>query len=536
MYMLMSCERDDIPIKTTDDILIGALIESDPDFSEFLKLAELTENTGFINAYGSYTCFLPTNEAFNTFLQKNGKSALEEFSDDELRELFKYHMVNDTITSELFTDGKLKTASMNGKYLITGVKVNEEGKASYIINKESEVLTLDIQLGNGVVHKINTVLDPPKLTVMEMISNNPDYSIFAKALEETKINEKLSRDTSLYTVLVQSDQVYKNMGINSYDDLKAKFSNLGDPTNLQDSLNLYMLYHCIPGVNYLADIVLSKSHLTAAPLEVVTVNVNGDQILVNEQEIAGIIYKGSEIDRDASDNSAKNGVIHELKGNIYIKVLLPVPLYWDPTDQPEMVKLTGIYKTPGFSSVYFGQGEIADIQWGGTNTSVGYKSISPTVDNDALELYLRTAVIPWAELKTPLLIKGSYKLWIAYRTDGYGNAIQVKFDDKVLPELLQIGEYGKRPTEISEDDYEAIGYKYYLEDANNKKVACKYLGTVEVGSTGQYTIRFDAITNKRGHLWLDMVQFIPADMDQRWPKFDYDGNMVYEPKEDVPVD
>ena len=528
------CMNEEIPIETTDDILMGAYIEENPQFSEFLKLAEKTGNTGFINAYGLYTCFLPSDSAFNVYYAENEKSSLDDFSDEELKELFKYHIVNDTISSVLFTDGKLKSPSMNGKYLITGVKVNELGQANYVVNKQSVIENIDVAVGNGIIHEIDQVLDPPKLTVAEMIKNNPDYSIFSQALEETTLDDTLMQNNDRwFTVFVQSDAVYQQMGINSYADLKAKYSHLGEPSNPSDSLYLYMAYHCMEGVNYIADLVLSKSHLTLAPLEVITVEVEGDKVLINEQEIAGMKFKGAEMNRAASDNSAQNGVYHELNGNIYIKVLLPVPVYWDPTFQPEMRKLTGIYKTPGFSEVNFGQGELENIEWGGTNTSVSYNPTGPTIDNDVLSIYLRTSVIPWVEMKTPLLIKGTYKVWFAFRTNPYGNTIQVSFNDEVLPNLLQIGFYGKRPAEISEDDYEALGYKYYLEDSENNRVACQLLGTVEVEYTGQHTLRFDAITNNRGYLWLDMVQFIPVDMDQRWPKFDYEGNFVYEPEEPV---
>lgn len=322
------------------------------------------------------------------------------------------------------------------------------------------------------------------------------------------------------------------MGINSYEELKTKYSHLGDPGNPEDSLNLYMKYHCLPGANYIADIVLAKSHLTLAPLEVITVKVNGDQVLINDQEIAGVKYVGADLNRVASDNSAANGVFHELDANIYIKVLLPVAVYWDPTTQPEMMKLTGIYKS-AVVTTYFAQGDLANIEWGGNNTSVAYWAEGYAVQNDLLDIYLRTSVIPWVELKTPLLIKGRYKMWIAYRANPYGQAIQVKFNDQILSEILQIGQYGKRPAEISEDDYEAIGYKWYTDDPNNNRVACKLVGTIDVETTGQHTIRMDAITNNRGHLWLDMVQFIPVDDDQRWPKFDHDANFVYEPE---PVD
>ncbi len=537
LLIAVACEREEIPIETTDDILMGEYIKENSNFTQFQRLAELTGFTGFINAYGSYTFFIPTDSAFQAYFDGNDSvKSLDDLTPAEQVELFQYHIVNDTISSVYFTDGKLQTASMNGKYLITGVTLTDEGKAKYIVNKKAVIENLDVEVGNGVIHEIDQVLTPPSLSVAEMIEANDDYSIFTEALQKTGVYDIINDKDSWYTVLVQSNEVYNEIGITSYDELAAKYSHLGDPTNPEDSLYLYMLYHCLPGAEYIADLVQVTSHLTVVPQEVITIKVDGDVVLINDQTIAGTYYPGAEIIRDNSDNSAFNGVIHELDANIYIKVLLPVAVYWDPTEQPEMKKLTGIYKTAGFSTVYFGQGELSEMDWGGTNSSVGYWAEGYAMNSDVLDIYLRTSVIPWAELKTPLIIKGTYKVWMCYRANPYGNLIQITFDDQELSELLQIGNYGQRPSAISEADYEAIGYKWYLEDSNNNRVAARLVGTIEVESTGEHTLRFDAINNNRGHLWLDMVQFIPADEDQIWPKFDYDGNFVYEPEDTATVD
>ncbi len=537
LLLSVACEREEIPIETTDDILMGEYIKENPNFSQFQKLAELTGFTGFINAYGSYTFFIPTDSAFQAWFDETDTiSSLDDLTPAEQVELFQYHIVNDTISSIYFTDGKLKSPSMNNKYLITGITVTSEGKAKYIVNKQAIIENLDQQVGNGVIHEIDKVLLPPKKTVAELITENSDYSIFTQGLYETGVYDIINDKDGWYTVLVQSDEVYSEMGISSYDELKAKYSHLGDPTNPEDSLYLYMLYHCIPGANYIADLVQVTSMLTEVPQEVVTVKVNGEDVLINDQTIAGTYYPGAQIIRENSDNSAYNGVYHEIDANVYIKVLLPVAVYWDPTEQPEMKKLTGIYKTPGFSSVWFGQGELSRMEWGGTNSSVGYWGEGYAMNADVLDLYMRTSVIPWAEMQTPLLIKGKYKVWMCYRANPYGNLVKITFDDQELSELLQIGTYGQRPADISEDDYEAIGYKWYLEDSNNNRVAARLVGTIEVEYTGEHLLRFDALNNNRGHLWLDMVQFIPADEDQRWPKFDYDGNFVYEPVDTGSVD
>lgn len=214
-------------------------------------------------------------------------------------------------------------------------------------------------------------------------------------------------------------------------------------------------------------------------------------------------------------------------------VLIPMPIYWDPTAQPEMMALTDIYKDE-VETVYFAQGELENIQWGGDNTSVAYWAGTYPIQNDALELYLRPNVIPWAEFKLPRLIKGKYKMWVAYRANPYGQGIKVSFlqgsgfSPQYLEDTLQIGEYGRTPSQISEDDLESTGFKWYTNTPETNRTVCKLLGIINVNSTGEHLLKMEALTNSRGRLWLDMIQFIPIDMDQRWPKFDHDGNFVYE--------
>ncbi len=531
--LLNSCNPYDIIYETTSDQLIGEYLETDTTCSMFWELAELSGNSSFIKAYGAYTCFAPTDSAFNQYLQEQGKTSLSDFSDEELEDLFEYHMISDTIRTSDFTDGKMNAASMNGRYVTSGATLDGT-TAYYRLNKEALIVEANVDLGNGILHKLDNVLDPPSQTVGELIEINSDYSIFAKALKATGIYDVINNEDSWYTVFVESDSVYAtdSVQIYSYDDLYDKYCNTGDPSDPSDSLYLYMAYHVLESCSYMADLIQESAVETYAPEEVITILDQSDSIIINQTTIAGTTYPGANVIEDKSDNICLNGVFHELDDDIYIRVLSPTAVYWDPTTQPEMEALTGIYKS-SITGTYFDTDALSEVDFGGTNTTVGYDPNSECIDGDMFSVYLRTAVIPWVEFQTPVLIKGTYKLWIAFRCAPSGNTLQTTWNGETLTKLFDVNTYGQIFSSIDEDEYYALGYKWYSEHSmTSNKVVCVYLGKVEVTSTGQQTLRFDALTNTRGYLWLDQIQFVPEDEDQLWPKFDADGNKLYE--EDLP--
>ncbi len=526
--VVISCDPYEITYETTSDQLMGDYLESEEDCSIFYELAEMTGNSSFIKAYGTYTAFVPTDSAFEQYFEEQGVSSLSDFTDDELEDLFEYHMISDTIRTSDFTDGKLNTASMNGRYITSGATL--EGTTTYytLNNKEALITDADVELGNGILHKIDNVLDPPTKSVAERIVENSDYSIFSAALEATGLYDTLNVADNWYTVFVENDSVYNANDITSYQDLYDTYCNTGDPTNIEDSLYLYMAYHCIEGCDYMSDLIQESAIETLASEEVITVTDASDSIIINQTTIAGTTYPGANIIEDSSDNICYNGVFHELNGNIYIRILSATAVYWDPTEQEEIESLS-CYKASTITDTYFSSDDLEDITFGGTNTSIGYCANGYCVNGDILSIYLRTAVIPYIEFTTPVLIKGTYKLWVAYRYHSYGNTLQTTWNGEELTKLFDIGTAGQTCSSIDEDEYYALGYKWYSEDdMSSSRTCCVYVGKVEVTSTGTQTLRFDALTNQRGYFWLDMIEFIPEDDDQLWPKFDSDGNKLYD--------
>jgi uncharacterized surface protein with fasciclin (FAS1) repeats len=549
--LFYGCKKVEYVEETSDDVLIGAYFEQNSnDFSIFYSVLKKSGTLSFLNAYGTYTCFAPTNEAFNNFFSAKGKTSVDDFTPEELKDLVRYHVIIDTINSTRFTDGKLPSPTMYGQYL-TARTYFEDGKAKTKINKYSEIETMDIRTANGIIHSIKSVLEPVTQTLAEMIEQESDYSIFTAALKETGLYDTLmlmpsesDEEKRWFTVMVPPDSVYNQEGIQSFNDLMDKYSDTGDPTNPADSLYLYVAYHCLDySLKYAVDLVIEQSHLTMAPLEVITILLKGDTILINEEIFSGTLERGSPLDRDNSDNTCSNGVYHLIGKDYEIKLRLPAPVYFDVTDQPEIRKMPGVYRK--VISVEIQVGQLADITWGGNDPVVytGFSTSDPLygenlVYSDFLDVNFRTAVTPWIEFKTPLVVKGKYKVWICTRNQE-GTDRRPKFlvyiNDEAMPQII---DNNYCLAEETDETLELLGFKRYVYTATDStyysdihgRFVSQLAGTIELQTTARQVVKLVVINNGDKHMWIDGIQFLPYEMNQLWPRLDKNGQWIERPE------
>jgi uncharacterized surface protein with fasciclin (FAS1) repeats len=538
--LLFRCADPEISMNTTEDVVItGYLRKNDNEFSEFLKILELSSNSGFLGAYGTYTCFAPTNDAVHRYMQNKGISSVDQIEVSDLKTLVRFHVIKDTLSTPSFTDGKLQKPTMYGQYLITGV-VNTGGQSSIRINRQANIIQSNIRTANGLIHVIDDVLEPADQTIAEQLESDPDYSVFLQAVKETGFYDELNTvsvnsdgTTDWLTVVAQTNDVFADAGFADYQSVRDRYSHTGDPTDPTDSLYLFVAYRILPGIKYVADLVTAPSHATLAPSEVITIKLDGQEVKINADVFRGVQEPGAIVNREASDFSATNGVLHSSNDNYTIKVRIPYPVYWDLADQPELRLMANDFRVPG-RTVNINLGILKDVTWGGASTNtIQYATQSATstdqyVYGDRLTMNIRTGVIPWVEFITPLLVKGKYKVWICYRRTNY-NDMQAFFDDEPLPRIFGLNPAPSYPSAVSEDDAEAQGWKLYTAGKNTGWVS-RMIGVIDVASTDRHRFKIVGLTNRGGStgnpFLSDMVHFIPVNVDQIYPRFNVDGTLV----------
>ena len=529
---------------TTTDVNMYDYLKQNSQYSLFARIVEKSGYSGFLNAYGSYTLFAPTDDGVTAYLSEVNKPSVDALTENEAKDIVRFHLIEDTLTTSIFKDGKLPVVTMYGQYLITGV-INAGGKSNYIINRQANLIEGNIRTGNGYIHSIDKVLKPASKTLAQLVGDDPQYSIFKQALVATgywdtlnMVNPDITK--RWITLLAETNNALADSGITSFSQLMSRYSNTGNPMQANDSLHIYVAYHMLIGPKYLADIVTSNSHNTFQPAEVISSKLSGEKVLLNDIIFNGIHEPGVELDRNASDVSATNGVLHTALAHFSPKVREAFPVYWDVADFPEIRKLPAYFRTQSYTFAY---GSIKDYNWDKPANTFGYV-FAGTANNSFPVAYGDYVDIPmgntsrhfWLDFTTPLLVKGKYKVWICYRArkgsgtlgqpGGSNMPVQVYFDGAATSRTFAFTE--QRPN-LSDGEMEALGWKRYTVNTQ-QFMSAKYVGTVDVTTTDRHVIRLQALPaagtgNPTNHL--DMIHFIPVNMHQYLPRFDQLGNMVY---------
>lgn len=533
---LLNCTSDKIKEFTDQSVNITEYLKQDEKYSMFLEMLEITNFASFMNTYGTYTMFLPTNDAVKQYLKDVGASSLKEIPLKDLQDIVKLHILDQEVMTTSFTDGKIATPSQYGQFLITGA-VNIDGKSSITINKTAKIIVSNVEVGNGVIHVIDKVLRVANKTLAQTIAENPSLSLFTEALKTTgwydKLNLPVTKDAdgveSYLTVLTQTNETFKAAGINNLDDLKAKYSHLKNPLDPADSLNLFVSYRILPKLQYMADLAITQSAETKAPFEVLSVKLDKGTILLNEETFNGVFEKGISINREFSDVTASNGVVHTVDANFFIKKRVPMPVYFDVANQPEFRNLPAIFRKPG-QSVSLAKELFSEVTWEGTDVLTyicATKGNSNYIDRgwngDVLEIFrFRDKNTQNLAFKTPVLIKGKYKVWVSYRYKATKNpTVKVFFDGVALPRQINFQE--KAINTVDERVLESQGYKCPVSPFTDR-FNSRLCGVIDVLTTGRHTITFQSLSNPGDTAWMDVIEFRPIDMDQLHPRLESGGS------------
>ena len=532
---ITSCTKPPLEYKTTSDVNIVDYLRGYPNqFSEFVKILDRTNISPFLNAYGAYTVFAPTNSAFKLYLKKVGKTSTDQIDTATLKDIIKLHLIADTITTGSFTDGKLPSPTMyRGQFLITGV--NDFGAT--LINRQAILIQPNILTGNGYIHVIDSVLQPATQTIAQVLESNGNYKIFTQLLKATGFYDTLNiannPDTTrkFLTCLAEPDSILAKQNIFSYADMAARFRTI-NPKDKSDSLYLYTAYHILPSLKYVADIVSAQSHLTLAPQSVLTVTLSGQTVLLNEIVFNGVFEAGVPINRLKSDNTCTNGVLNVLSNQLLLKARKPYRVDFDPGDQPEIRKLTSVYRRAG-KSQSFAYGTLQDVNWQQTKATVNYWTEASTSSNyywwdDGFGFNLRTNFNNWIEFKTPLIVKGKYKFWCNFRRSSMGQYTQVTIDGDTLTDRY-LDFATSRPSGIP-TVLESLNYKVYTTNQSQKNNYGMCMGVVDIKTTDRHTLRLtcarDQGSGSANTVTMDFFQFIPINDDQLRPLFGRDGSII----------
>ena len=131
---------------------VADTIARDPQLSTLNGLVMRAGLADTLKGSGPYTVFAPTNAAFQAVPART----MEELAKDpaRLKQVLNYHVVPAKLTVAEAKPGKLKTAQ--------GADLALARAGDFVTVEDAMVEKADIAAANGVVHKVDRVLMPPR--------------------------------------------------------------------------------------------------------------------------------------------------------------------------------------------------------------------------------------------------------------------------------------------------------------------------------------------------------------------------------------
>ena len=302
----------------TGEMMVDHFENNPETFSSYLtilgkvKTSKRSSSTvrDLLDARGHYTCFAPTNEAIQEFLDslctigQLDSNSLDQISDSVAEAIvfnsIIQHGESEAYATTDFTNGELGRTNMNDRYISISYGNDENNNTLIYVNGSSQIVEGDIEVENGFIHTINKVLSPSNASVADLIISADNLTFFGELLTLTGWNSKVleykdevweeihddirGQDHTHelmeggtkkqwkgkypnhryigYTIFVEPDEVYANHNITDIESLKEWVkannhfdddTNMGHTTSWDDDytndynwLNQFVAYHILP--------------------------------------------------------------------------------------------------------------------------------------------------------------------------------------------------------------------------------------------------------------------------------------------------
>ena len=326
LFSVSACnpEPDESDLFTFTGETIESYIQKDSALTAFNYILTRVGYDRMMAAYGTYTCFAPTNDGVMAYcdslyndteaiIPHNGMTAnsLEGLSDSLCLNIARYHL-STTYRNIVSLTGNGEVSTLLGYEF--SYSSNSEGQT--VLGDKAVVISSDNETSNGIVHVIDNVI--PRFTrfIDDVLERSGSYDIFAEALRVTGLADSLMEYTKGefeyrqqtrenfsgsiypangpgssgtmdckvgYTVFAESDEVLRNNGINSFADLVQyandqygsapdwydymsenglSVSTGDDYTNRFNALNMFVAYHIVKASMSINQLVFEKGSST----------------------------------------------------------------------------------------------------------------------------------------------------------------------------------------------------------------------------------------------------------------------------------
>jgi transforming growth factor-beta-induced protein len=269
------------------DIIEAALAtDSLSTLATAIKAAGLVEA---LQSEGPFTVFAPTNDAFAKLPAGTVATLLKPENINQLRSVLLFHVAKGTY-------GAKDVTRLSGLETLQGQRVSFDASRKGVTVDGAGVVSADIQVQNGVIHVVDTVLLPSSNNIVSVAQEAGMFNTLLAAAKAAGLVGVLTGSEPV-TVFAPTDEAFAKLPAGTVESLLK-------PEN-KDQLAAILAYHVVPGRVYAKDALSAGRARTAQGSEVVIDMINGKLKI----DSANVI---------ANDIDASNGVVH-----IIDSVILP---------------------------------------------------------------------------------------------------------------------------------------------------------------------------------------------------------------------
>jgi len=445
------------------------------DFLKILKVGDLEKTLSAYNPNGTdYTLFLPSNEAIDRFIQiTEGISSLNDITNNpEYAAAFaRYHVINEGVHTQDFPFGAFSEPTLSDDYLTVSFII-EPDTSYYKINNQAAVIYPNIEVSNGYIHEIETALKPITFTSYTWLEDNSGFSIIREAMEKTGVynlidfNVKDQESPSPVTLLIEPDYIYKQNGVNTFNDLVQMISpDNNDYESETNPLYNFCAYHVLAGGRYINDFEGVTTNYTTFSEVPLNINGVGNDLLINKgKQVFDTIISGIDttiIDYilflyDESNITTQSGAIHQIDRIMTqqkpSRAIITREFYEEPVLN-EYRRAPGTYLIEDVNSLYYIDWEGADLSFveGGDNNNSAWGNDYLQIDGDFRISY-----------EIPRIVQGKYTVFLGAEAFNSLNAVvEVYIDGKKVSGLIDLSRGGTPNSPFQRIELGTIDFKKY---------------------------------------------------------------------------
>ncbi|HKK10231.1 MAG TPA: fasciclin domain-containing protein, partial [Bacteroidales bacterium] len=145
-------------IHVIDEVILPPSIvdiaTSNSSFSILVEALVKADLVGALSGEGPFTVFAPSNAAFEALFSDLSVDGISDLDAETLTPILLYHVLGDNVTSSEVTSGMVPTLNTSAQL---SIDVSDMG---VMLDDKANVIIVDVQGVNGVVHAIDQVVLP----------------------------------------------------------------------------------------------------------------------------------------------------------------------------------------------------------------------------------------------------------------------------------------------------------------------------------------------------------------------------------------